>query len=193
VSKAGWLDLAEARKSLGSMAVSRLQLPSEEGEREVEAVRRVVRDECKQENGVRYHHFNVTEGIVDEVRLDCEKEGLRQRKGDNSNTNEEKSGITVEEKDKEKKQVDKRSVSKDPLRWFGLMPPSSLRRAQASFVKAVELTIEVANLQSELGGVQARLKFLRRVRVKAVEEEDQTEDVIENIDSSFSSHLSLRD
>ena len=60
-------------------------------------------------------------------------------------------------------------------------------------MKAVELTIEVANLQSELGGVQARLKFLRRLRVKAVEEEDQTKDVIENIDSSFSSHLSLRD
>ena len=59
-------------------------------------------------------------------------------------------------------------------------------------MKAVELTIEVANLQSELGGVQARLKFLRRLRVKAVEEEDQTKDVIENIDSSFSSHLSLR-
>lgn len=58
-------------------------------------------------------------------------------------------------------------------------------------MKAVELTIEVANLQSELGGVQARLKFLRRLRVKAVEEEDQTKDVIENIDSSFSSHLSL--
>ena len=60
-------------------------------------------------------------------------------------------------------------------------------------MKAVELTMEVANLQSELGGVQARLKFLRRLRVKAVEEEDQTKDVIENIDSSFSSHLSLRD
>ena len=58
-------------------------------------------------------------------------------------------------------------------------------------MKAVELTIEVANLQSELGGVQARLKFLRRLRVKAVEEEDQTKDVVENIDSSFSSHLSL--
>ena len=60
-------------------------------------------------------------------------------------------------------------------------------------MKAVELTIEVANLQSELGGVQARIKFLRRLRVKAVEEEGQTKDVIENIDSSFSSHLSLGD
>ena len=55
---------------------------------------------------------------------------MRQRKGDNSKTDEEKSGITVEEKNIEKKQVSKKSVSKDPLRWFGLMPPSSLRRAQ---------------------------------------------------------------
>ena len=35
VSKAGWLELAEARKSNGSRSVSRLQLPSTEGEREV--------------------------------------------------------------------------------------------------------------------------------------------------------------
>ena len=35
VSKAGWLELAEARKSSGSRSVSRLQLPSSEGEREV--------------------------------------------------------------------------------------------------------------------------------------------------------------
>ena len=49
----------------------------------------------------RYHHFNVTEGTVHEVGPDCEKEGLRQRKVDNLNTAEEKSGITAEEKDKE--------------------------------------------------------------------------------------------
>lgn len=68
--------------------------------------------------------------MVDEVGPDCEKEGLRQRKGENLNTAEAESGITVEEKNIEKKQVSKKSVSKDPLRWFGLMPPSSLRRAQ---------------------------------------------------------------
>ena len=35
VNKSGWLELAEARKSNGSRSVSRLQLPSSEGEREV--------------------------------------------------------------------------------------------------------------------------------------------------------------
>ena len=69
-------------------------------------------------------------------------------------------------------------------------------------MKALEVTVEVANLQSELGGVQARLKFLRRTKTKAVEdneiktnaeEDGETKDVIENIDSKFSSKLSLEE
>ena len=59
-------------------------------------------------------------------------------------------------------------------------------------MKALEMSVDVANLQSELGGVQARLKFLRRSRSKAVEEGSNIkDDVIENIDSSFSTNLSL--
>ena len=69
-------------------------------------------------------------------------------------------------------------------------------------MKALEVTVEVANLQSELGGVQARLKFLRRIKTKAVEDNEiktnaeevgETKDVIENIDSKFSSKLSLEE
>ena len=69
-------------------------------------------------------------------------------------------------------------------------------------MKALEVTVEVANLQSELGGVQARLKFLRRTKTKAVEDNEiktnaeeggETKDVIENIDSKISSKLSLEE
>ena len=69
-------------------------------------------------------------------------------------------------------------------------------------MKALEVTVEVANLQSELGGVQARLKFLRRIKIKdlednevktKLEEDSETKDVIENIDSNFSSKLSLEE
>merc|ERR1711971_481879 len=122
-------------------------------------------------------------------KSDVDQEGVRQRKGDKLASEEE-------EGDKESKQVKKKSLNKDPLRWFGFMPPASLRRAQAHFVKALELTVEVANLQSELGGVQARLKFLRRIKTKAVVEEKEdveTKDVIENIDSSFAAKLSLNE
>ena len=69
-------------------------------------------------------------------------------------------------------------------------------------MKALEVTVEVANLQSELGGVQTRLKFLRRIKTKdvvdseiktKVEEDSESKDVIENIDSTFSSKLSLEE
>merc|ERR1712008_99613 len=102
------------------------------------------------------------EGNEDEDKTDCDQEGVRQRKGGKL--------IPEEEEDEEPKEGKKKSLNKDPLRWFGFMPPSSLRRAQAQFVKALEVTVEVANLQSELGGVQARLKFLRRIRSKAGED-----------------------
>merc|ERR1712192_101959 len=118
-----------------------------------------------------------------------DQEGVRQRKGDKLTPEEEDEG------DKESKEGKKKSLSKDPLRWFGFMPPASLRRAQAHFVKALELTVEVANLQSELGGVQAGLKFLRRIKTKVLVEETEDletkKDVIENIDSSFAAKLSL--
>merc|ERR1712181_169199 len=121
-------------------------------------------------------------------KADGDQEGVRQRKGDKLTSEEEKGA-------KESKEEKKKSLSKDPLRWFGFMPPASLRRAQAQFVKALELTVEVANLQSELGGVQARLKFLRRIKTKVLVEETEDletkKDVIENIDSSFAAKLSL--
>ena len=69
-------------------------------------------------------------------------------------------------------------------------------------MKALEASVEVANLQSELGGVQARLKFLRRIKTKALEDTEaetkvekdcETKDAIENIDSTFSSKLSLEE
>ena len=75
---------------------------------------------------------------------------------------------------------------------------STCNDLQAHFVKALEVTLEVANLQSELGGVQARIKFLRRIRTKAgedaeLEKDGETKDVIENLDSTFSSKLSLEE
>ena len=76
----------------------------------------------------RYHHFNVLEDNEDKVKADCDQEGVRQRKGEK---------LIPEEKEEEKdmKERKKKSLNKDPLRWFGLMPPSSLRRAQVVSMK----------------------------------------------------------
>ena len=56
---------------------------------------------------------------------------------------------------------------KDPLKWFGFLVPNTLRQSQSSYRKAVEISIECANIQNEINGVIARKKFLTRSLLKA--------------------------
>ena len=51
-------------------------------------------------------------------------------------------------------------VSKDPIKWFGLLVPNALRQTQASFVRAVELSVDCTNIQIELQSMIAKKTFL---------------------------------
>ena len=46
------------------------------------------------------------------------------------------------------------SRPKDPLLWFGVLVPQSLRQSQEAFKKAVELSCELASLQNQLACLQ---------------------------------------
>nr|KAF6494017.1 coiled-coil domain containing 115 [Rousettus aegyptiacus] len=55
----------------------------------------------------------------------------------------------------------------DPLNWFGILVPHSLRQAQASFREGLQLAADMASLQirinwgqSQLRGLQEKLKQL---------------------------------
>ena len=65
-----------------------------------------------------------------------------------------------EEKRDEKETPQKKSDSDNPLKWFGILVPSSLKQSQKCFQKAVERSVECANIQNEINGVIARRKFL---------------------------------
>ena len=54
----------------------------------------------------------------------------------------------------------KDSVSKnhDPLKWFGILVPQTLRQSSQCFEKALEMTLEIANLQIEGGSVAVSLE-----------------------------------
>uniref|UniRef100_A0A2K6NAC7 Vacuolar ATPase assembly protein VMA22 n=1 Tax=Rhinopithecus roxellana TaxID=61622 RepID=A0A2K6NAC7_RHIRO len=52
---------------------------------------------------------------------------------------------------------------RDPLNWFGILVPHSLRQAQASFRDGLQLAADIASLQnsrSQLRGLQEKLKQL---------------------------------
>ena len=85
---------------------------------------------------------------------------LTQRGGQGSRVTEVKAKKAKEEKLTAKK------TGHDPLKWFGFLVPTTLRQSQDCFKRAVEMTVEVANIQNEIEGVLAREKFLKRTKTK---------------------------
>ncbi|KAI2462910.1 hypothetical protein F4781DRAFT_161455 [Annulohypoxylon bovei var. microspora] len=57
---------------------------------------------------------------------------------------------------------------RDPLRWFGLLAPMALRRAQAQSVEAVEQVIpKLVSVNAEMAQVEIEVRRARKKRAKA--------------------------
>ncbi|XP_074134249.1 coiled-coil domain-containing protein 115-like [Sminthopsis crassicaudata] len=54
----------------------------------------------------------------------------------------------------------------DPLNWFGILVPQSLRHAQGIFQKALLMVGEIAELQSQIKWRRARIQILRQEKQK---------------------------
>ncbi|XP_032626065.2 vacuolar ATPase assembly protein VMA22 [Chelonoidis abingdonii] len=50
--------------------------------------------------------------------------------------------------------------SQDPLTWFGILVPQSLRQAQSSFREGILLAAEIASLQSDIEATLAQYRAL---------------------------------
>ncbi|XP_034113569.1 uncharacterized protein LOC132784799 [Drosophila nasuta] len=62
----------------------------------------------------------------------------------------------------ERHSVDKENGYVEPLHWFSVLPPMSLRTAVERFKKSIELVAESTNLQRELAKVLNGIDRLRR-------------------------------
>ncbi|XP_066065043.1 coiled-coil domain-containing protein 115 isoform X2 [Chamaea fasciata] len=135
----GWLSLAQARYSLGCHRVSSLQY----GATMVPRVR-----VCHRQDPEGRPHFEEVPGTGgDPEDPDPQPgggDGLRQRRGA-----------------PEKGETPTRPPQ-DPLGWFGVLVPPSLRQAQGSFQRGVTLAVEVAELQATVEAAAARYRRLLR-------------------------------
>jgi len=158
-AKSGWLQMAQARYKggLGPGAISSLQLPS--GDQEVLAEKRVNRDECVMKSGVRYFHHSLME-------KEQEEEGLKRRKPEKNDTG----NIALSPR-----------KSNDPIKWFGILTPTSLKQSQIEFLRCVDVVVEIANIQSEIQGVQARIKYLQRLQSKQLKLDDENKEELETV------------
>ena len=55
-------------------------------------------------------------------------------------------------------------------------------------MSATEIAIDCANIQSEMAGVQNRIKYIQRIKQRTEKEKNEN---IENLDSRFASNLTL--
>ena len=139
--KEGFITMAQARNSMGgSSSVSALQLPNEDWE-DFDATQKVSLSECKrQEINVKFKYLSLETGLKSSVEnLDS---GLVNRK--------QKSEETTETK------------AKDPIKWFGVLVPQTLKQSQKYFSKAVEMSIEATNIQNEIRGLLGQRHYLSR-------------------------------
>ena len=133
-----------------------LQLPNENWE-PFEADKKIKLSQCmRQEIGVKFNYLSLETGET-EVDKKEKVETLGSElihRGQSSNTKEEETKTASNDNQK--------VVKKDPLKWFGFLVPNSMRQSQRHFSKAIELSVEAANVQSEIRAVLARQQVLLR-------------------------------
>ncbi|XP_077510533.1 vacuolar ATPase assembly protein VMA22-like [Amblyomma americanum] len=129
----GLLELARARYATGNKSVSTLQLNMGD----VDALR-TVRSHFEDPDR-RYPSFELIDaGSGGPQNADRAEGGVRQRNPAKEQSADEATQSPPPE----------RPTPNDPLRWFGVLVPQSLRRSQKCFVNALEVIMDVANEQS---------------------------------------------
>jgi hypothetical protein len=155
---------------MGVKLVSSLQFPSEM----IASTTASVQEEDSGLKGIRLHKEDRAKSIP--VDLEPEKSEnddfspvqdsgtqLRHRRGAKAEK------VSLEGLNKDRKMSTRGSCS-DPLRWFGVLVPQSLRSAKKIFNEAVEMAIQVTNLQMKLE--QMRTKYQQLLIEKSQQQKD---------------------
>lgn len=150
----GWFSMSKARYTMGNKQVSALQYASEIeplvcvqtrtlDNGEVEFTTERCTQTCSKESG------KDQRAIED---IGPQEEGVRRR-------NRPKREI-AESTSSDKAPAGKRdhNAQQDPLKWFGVLVPQSLKHAQSSFKQVIELSAEIAALQTAVLSARQELK-----------------------------------
>ena len=126
----------------------------------------------RQEIGVKFNYLSLETGQNDTKKEKVETLGselIHRGGGDKSSTTilkfpeipetDVKEKITNQEVEVKEKSPAKK---KNPLKWFGLLVPNTLKQSQRHFSKAIELSVEATNVQSEIRGVLGTIHILRK-------------------------------
>lgn len=158
----GWFSMSKARYSMGNKQVSALQYASEieplvcvharsldNGKMDFCTER--VSQKCSNESG------KDDRSIED---IGPQEEGVRRRIKSKKDITEKEAGKDASSEKAPEVPPAKKSdqnPQQDPLKWFGILVPQSLKQAQSSFKQVIELSAEIATLQTALSNARQDL------------------------------------
>ncbi|XP_046562419.1 LOW QUALITY PROTEIN: coiled-coil domain-containing protein 115-like [Haliotis rubra] len=153
--KDGYLNLSRARYTMGVKSVSATQLPDE-----MDPLLTVLVNGEKEDTTFEFQ--KPVPRSKDSVKDDIiRKRNVKEKHSDGDAPEVETIGSAGDSSDAAK---DKSSGEKpnhvDPLKWFGVLVPQTLRRSQSSFQEASSLAVTVANLKLKLGNLTEEYKKL---------------------------------
>lgn len=179
--RSGFFLLSKTRYSMGTNAISSLQLPSPDSE--TESLTDVMSSPVSLEGykgDIMYHRVDVSFKDPVTTLTEEEEEGERyeesqgKEKGQKARkrqTSSKKQMVDSDnsemEKESEKKTSKKSSrkyVNRDPIRWFSALPQQTLRQAQQDFKSSVSLIAECATTQSKLKTVSKEYRRLQEIK-----------------------------
>lgn len=188
--RSGYFLLSKTRYSMGSSAVSSLQLPSPDSE--TESLTAVMTSPVVLEGykgDIMYHKVDVSfkdpvtplpdddegEELYEESKGKDKEQNIRKRgtiagkeqtlEGENSET---------EKKSKNAKKSGRKHINRDPIRWFSALPQQTLKQAQQDFRSSVSLIAECATTQSKLRTVNKEYSRLQEIKTR-LDSEDKEE------------------
>lgn len=77
---------------------------------------------------------------------------------------ESKDDLNIPVLELETEKIDKASGFIDPMNWFGVLLPQSLYHARDKFKKAIELSIESANIRVKLQTINSNIFKLKQIK-----------------------------
>ncbi|XP_056130828.1 coiled-coil domain-containing protein 115 [Lampris incognitus] len=148
----GWFSMSKARYSMGNKQVSALQYASEMKPRVCVHARPLDSGEvefCTEQTTQK----SSAENRKEVETIGPEDSGVRRRVKSTKDTTEkeantETSSMKMEPTEAPPVIESDQTPQQDPLKWFGILVPQSLKQAQSSFKQVIDLSVEVATLQS---------------------------------------------
>ncbi|KAM6925203.1 coiled-coil domain-containing protein 115 [Xenentodon cancila] len=182
----GWFSITKARYSMGNKQVSALQYASE-----MEPLVRVQ---------VRSLDNGEVEFCTEKPAQKCSKEpvidvpapvedigateGVRRR---NLPKTDMPDKPPTEDRNTERGQKREQNRQQEPLKWFGILVPQSLKQAQSSFKQVIELSAEIAALQIAVLNTRQELKDGMKNKQTAGERHDQSVGHCDRLSDSITS------